>query len=133
MCRSTRFCGHREFGLIPYVLALQEPATPAFTPAPITPVKTLVPRKPVPLFDEDGCYIHYLPTHGPNLYELKMVGGDHSASLWLVDCSLKGRAGAAPVEPYSPYSSSIRPRKPRNPRNLSFIDISLRFRRFHPC
>jgi len=29
--------------------------------------------------DEDGCYIHYLPTHGPNLYELKMVGGDHSA------------------------------------------------------
>ena len=28
--------------------------------------------------DEDGCYIHYLPTHGPNLYELKMVGGDRA-------------------------------------------------------
>jgi len=29
--------------------------------------------------DEDGCYIHYLPTHGPNLYEPKMLGGkgDH--------------------------------------------------------
>jgi hypothetical protein len=31
--------------------------------------------------DEDGCYIHYLPTHGPNLYELKMVGGDHAAHM----------------------------------------------------
>ncbi len=27
--------------------------------------------------DEDGCYIHFLPTHGPNLYEVKMVGGSH--------------------------------------------------------
>ena len=47
--------------------------------------------------------------------------------------SEKGRAGADPVEPYSPYSSSMRPRNPKNPRNLSFIDISLRFRRFGPC
>lgn len=28
--------------------------------------------------DEDGCYIHFLPTHGPNLYEVKMVGGSHT-------------------------------------------------------
>lgn len=26
------------------------------------------------LADEDGCYVHYLPTHGPNLYEPNMVG-----------------------------------------------------------
>ena len=25
--------------------------------------------------DEDGCYVHYLPTHGPNVYEPKMAGG----------------------------------------------------------
>jgi hypothetical protein len=25
--------------------------------------------------DEDGCYIHYLPTHGPNLFETKMLRG----------------------------------------------------------
>src|SRR5258708_8752570 len=31
--------------------------------------------------DEDGCYIHYLPTHGPNLYALKMVAGDHAAHM----------------------------------------------------
>ncbi len=24
--------------------------------------------------DEDGCYVHYLPTHGPNLFEPSMVG-----------------------------------------------------------
>ncbi len=24
--------------------------------------------------DEDGCYVHYLPTHGPNLFEPAMVG-----------------------------------------------------------
>lgn len=24
--------------------------------------------------DEDGCYVHYLPTHGPNLFEPNMVG-----------------------------------------------------------
>ncbi|HZT50502.1 MAG TPA: hypothetical protein VFA22_01130 [Stellaceae bacterium] len=28
--------------------------------------------------DEPGCYIHFLPTHGPNLYEVKMVGGAHT-------------------------------------------------------
>lgn len=26
--------------------------------------------------DEDGCYVHYLPTHGPNLFEPSMVGID---------------------------------------------------------
>jgi hypothetical protein len=26
--------------------------------------------------DEDGCYVHYLPTHGPNLFETKMVDKD---------------------------------------------------------
>ncbi len=24
--------------------------------------------------DQDGCYVHYLPTHGPNLFEPSMVG-----------------------------------------------------------
>lgn len=24
--------------------------------------------------DEDGCYVHYMPTHGPNLYETTMLG-----------------------------------------------------------
>jgi hypothetical protein len=28
--------------------------------------------------DEPGCYIHFLPTHGPNLYEVNMVGGSHT-------------------------------------------------------
>jgi hypothetical protein len=31
--------------------------------------------------DEDGCYIHYLPTHGPNLYELKMVDSVRDANM----------------------------------------------------
>jgi len=26
------------------------------------------------LANEDGCYVHYLPTHGPNLFEPSMVG-----------------------------------------------------------
>lgn len=26
--------------------------------------------------DEDGCYVHYLPTHGPNLYDPIMFGND---------------------------------------------------------
>jgi hypothetical protein len=26
--------------------------------------------------DEDGCYVHYLPTHGPNLWEPYMAGHD---------------------------------------------------------
>ena len=26
------------------------------------------------LADTDGCYVHYLPTHGPNLFEPSMVG-----------------------------------------------------------
>lgn len=26
--------------------------------------------------DEDGCYVHYLPTHGPNLYEPTMASKD---------------------------------------------------------
>lgn len=26
--------------------------------------------------DEDGCYVHYLPTHGPNLYDPLMFGHD---------------------------------------------------------
>src|SRR5580692_11154564 len=63
----------------------------------------------------------------------RALGALHSGSTSAVLDSVKGRAGAAPVEPYSPYSSSMRPRNPKNPRNLSFIDISLRFRRFHPC
>ena len=28
--------------------------------------------------DEDGCYVHYLPTHGPNLYDIGMIGHDRS-------------------------------------------------------
>src|SRR5665213_1534480 len=60
-------------------------------------------------------------------------GALHSGSTSAIEESVKGRAGADPVEPYSPYSSSMRPRNPKNPRNLSFIDISLRFRRFAPC
>ena len=24
--------------------------------------------------DEDGCYVHYLPTHGPNFWEPYMAG-----------------------------------------------------------
>ncbi len=28
--------------------------------------------------DEDGCYVHYLPTHGPNLYDPFMFGNDPS-------------------------------------------------------
>jgi hypothetical protein len=29
--------------------------------------------------DEDGCYVHYIPTHGPNLYEPFMNGPDPKA------------------------------------------------------
>ena len=26
--------------------------------------------------DEDGCYVHYIPTHGPNIYDPMMFGND---------------------------------------------------------
>jgi hypothetical protein len=26
--------------------------------------------------DEDGCYVHYMPTHGPNIFEPTMYGND---------------------------------------------------------
>ncbi len=29
--------------------------------------------------DEDGCYVHYLPTHGPNVWEPYMMGPDYDA------------------------------------------------------
>jgi hypothetical protein len=29
--------------------------------------------------DEDGCYVHYLPTHGPNLWDHNSVNNDFSA------------------------------------------------------
>ena len=35
--------------------------------------------------DEDGCYIHYLPTHGPNLYERTTVDNDED-----IDVELNG-------------------------------------------
>ena len=35
--------------------------------------------------DEDGCYIHYLPTHGPNLYERTTVDNDED-----IDVDLNG-------------------------------------------
>jgi hypothetical protein len=31
--------------------------------------------------DEDGCYVHYLPTHGPNLFEPSMVGIEPDARI----------------------------------------------------
>ena len=27
--------------------------------------------------DEEGCYVHYMPTHGPNLYESALLGRDY--------------------------------------------------------
>lgn len=33
--------------------------------------------------DEPGCYIHYLPTHGPNLYDRTSVKNDDSAQVSL--------------------------------------------------
>lgn len=29
--------------------------------------------------DQDGCYVHYMPTHGPNLYDRNCFRGDHAA------------------------------------------------------
>nr|ART90136.1 hypothetical protein [uncultured bacterium] len=31
--------------------------------------------------DEDGCYVHYLPTHGPNLWDQLSVGMDYSITV----------------------------------------------------
>ncbi|NKB56651.1 MAG: hypothetical protein GKS00_09960 [Alphaproteobacteria bacterium] len=33
--------------------------------------------------DEPGCYVHYLPTHGPNLYDRTSVDNDNSAPVAL--------------------------------------------------
>lgn len=33
--------------------------------------------------DEPGCYVHYLPTHGPNLYDRTSVDNDDSAQVAL--------------------------------------------------
>jgi hypothetical protein len=33
--------------------------------------------------DEDGCYVHYIPTHGPNLFETFMVGKDPNVKVGL--------------------------------------------------
>ncbi len=29
--------------------------------------------------DQDGCYVHYMPTHGPNIYDRNAFGRDESA------------------------------------------------------
>ena len=78
--------------------------------------------------DEDGCYVHYLPTHGPNLYELKMVGGDHAAHMPVNGIRLSAMGGRLRQAVRGKDRGRVRERPrargswpSRKPRSLRFI------------